>query len=337
MIIAGDIGGTKTNLALFQEDEESCSYSHFATYPSGKYPNLRSILKEYLDKIQTDYDLSSLQKASFAIAGPVIDGVCKATNLPWLVDQSEISKSLNIKHVFLLNDLEANAYAIEILSENDLVEIYSGKGEGNGNRAVISPGTGLGEAGLYWDGKKHHPFACEGGHTEFGPRDALQIDLSRYLLAKYGHSSYERILSGPGLHNVYQFYKDVMNRHEPDWLTQEMEHDDPAKVITKYGLNEKSELCTDSLNLFVSILGSEAGNCALKFMAVGGIYLGGGIPPKILPKLKDPLFYKGFTDKGRLKNLLEEVAIRVIKDDKASLKGSALYCRKQLTNPSVFL
>jgi len=335
MILAGDIGGTKTNLALFEDREGVYSYSHFASYPSQSYPNLRTIVQEFLESCKSICDLSALKFACFAIAGPVIDGVCKATNLPWIVDHIELSKNLKIGQVFLINDLEANAYAIDILSPDNLLELYPGKGKKEGNRAVISPGTGLGEAGLYWDGKKHHPFACEGGHCEFGPRNQLQIDLCRYLYEKYGHASYERLLSGPGLFNIYLFFKEVMKRTEPNWLLEQMQKEDPSKIITQNALNHKSELCMDALNLFVSILGSEASNCVLKFMARGGIYLGGGIPPKILPKLKEPAFFKGFVDKGRFKSLLEEVPIWVILDDKASLKGAAHYCRSQLQTQNI--
>lgn len=324
MIIAGDIGGTKTNLALFEEEEGNYDFSHLQTFPSQSYPNLKTIVKEFIQACKSP---STSQTACFAIAGPVVNGVCKTTNLPWVVDTAELSKALNIPHVFLINDLEANAYAIEILPKEKLLTLYPGKGSKIGNRAVVSPGTGLGEAGLYWDGKRHRPFACEGGHCEFGPRDELQIDLCRFLYQKFGHASYERVLSGPGLHNIYLFYEEVMGRHEPDWLATEIQKEDPSKVITQNALNQKSELCMDALNLFVSILGSEAGNCVLKFMATGGIYLGGGIPPKILPALQEKLFFEGFVDKGRFRPLLEEVPVHVILDDKASLKGAAHYCR----------
>ncbi len=327
MILAGDIGGTKTNIALF--DIEGAGYSHLATFPSQEFANLQTIVKEYLDKCRSFCDISLIKQACFAIAGPVENGVGRTTNLPWVVDASQLSKALNIPSVFVLNDLEANAYAIEILSTDNLYTLYAGKGKMIGNRAVVSPGTGLGEAGLYWDGKQHHPFACEGGHADFGPKGELQIDLCRHLFERFGHTSYERILSGPGLFNIYEFFCKVKKREEPGWLKEQMQQDDPSKIITINALNEKSDLCIDTLDLFVSIFGAEAGNCALKFMAMGGIYLGGGIPPKILPKLKTSLFLEGFVDKGRFRKMLEEIPVRVILDDKASLKGAARYCRIQ--------
>lgn len=327
MMISGDIGGTKTNLALFEEEGTSYAYSHLATFPSRNYPNLKSILEEFLLQSKGILGNQKLQLASFAIAGPIEEGICKATNLPWIVDAKELAKTLGIPRVFLLNDLEANAYAIEILTSENLFELYEGKKRGRANCAVISPGTGLGEAGLYWDGQRHRPFASEGGHCDFGPRNELQLELCNYLIQRFGHASYERILSGPGLVNLYMFFRDVRKKEEPSWLRDEMKAQDPAKVITQHALSGKSDLCVDALNLFTSILGSEASNCALKFMAFEGIYLGGGIPPKILPKLKEASFRNGFLDKGRFKDLLEEMPIRVILDDKAALKGAAYYSR----------
>ncbi len=324
MIIAGDIGGTKTNLALFEADEGKYAFSHLMKFPSQKYSDLKTIVKEFMQSCKQS---GEVRAACFAIAGPVKEGVCKATNLPWIVEAKELARALNIPQVFLINDLEANAYAIEILSPDNLFELYPGKGTPQGNRAVVSPGTGLGEAGLYWDGKEHRPFATEGGHCEFGPRNELQIDFCRYIYKKFGHASYERALSGPGLHNIYTFFRDEMQLQEPAWLADELKQEDPAKVITQNALNEKSETCLQALNFFVSVLGAESSNTVLKFMALGGVYLGGGIPPKILPKLKEPLFLESFVDKGRFRELLEAVPIRVILDDKASLKGAAHYCR----------
>ena len=328
MILAGDIGGTKTNLALFEDQEGKYLPLHQASYPSKSYTHLKQIVTEFLESSTHLYNPVDLNRACFAIAGPVVDGVCHATNLPWVVEARSLSEALQIPQIYLLNDLEANAWAIEILAPENLCELYSGSGKKTGNRAVVSPGTGLGEAGLYWDGKNYFPFACEGGHCEFGPRDQVQIDLCRYIFKKFGHASYERVLSGPGLVNIYLFFVEELKRSEPAWLKEAMSLDDPAKVITQNALNQKSELCNDTLNLFVSILGAEASNTVLKFMAMGGLYLGGGIPPKILPRLtQPPLFLANFVDKGRFRALLETVPIRVILDDKASLKGAAHYCR----------
>ncbi|MCP5469986.1 MAG: glucokinase [Chlamydiales bacterium] len=326
MHLAGDIGGTKTNLALFEEQDGKFEPRQLMTFHSKDYKDLRSIVLEYKEKS----NFSDVTSACFAIAGPVNGGVCRATNLPWVVEVKELSRAIGISHVFLINDLEANAHALAILPKENLISLYEGK-KSEGNQAVVSPGTGLGEAGLFWDGKTHHPFASEGGHCEFGPRDEVQIDLCRYIYRRFGHASYERVLSGPGLVNIYQFFRDEMKRDEPKELKEAFASgEDPAKVITDFAVNKKSDLCVDSMHLFVSILGSEASNCVLKYMALGGVFLGGGIPPKILPFLKEKSFLGGFFDKGRFKELLESVPIQVISDDKASLRGSAYYCRKQL-------
>lgn len=321
MILAGDIGGTKTLLALFEEKEGALTYSHLATYPSKQYPNLETLLNDFLETCH----VPKLKTASFAIAGPVVNNICRATNLPWVVEAEPLAKMLGVDKVCLLNDLEANAWAIEILAKDDLHQLVPGKGNLSGNRAVVSPGTGLGEAGLFWDGKHYHPIPCEGGHCEFGPRGEMQLELCAYLETKYGHASYERILSGPGLLNVYQFFRDQKGGVEAPWLTEELKTQDAAKVIAQNALECRSKLCSDALELFVSVLGSEAANCALKFMALGGIYLGGGIPPKILPKLQEPTFFEGFIDKGRFRELLSEIPIHVILDQKASLKGAARF------------
>lgn len=325
MILAGDIGGTKTNLALFSKDGGGFIAKAFGTYASKNYSNLGDIVKEFLKE-----HAHPIENASFAIAGPVHGGVCRATNLPWVIDAKLLSKELKIKHVYLLNDLEANAHAIAILPEEQLLTVHPGRKSHEANRAVISPGTGLGEAGLYWDGKTHRPFASEGGHCDFGPRTEIQLELCRYLIKKFGHASYERVISGPGLFNIYTFLKEELKRKEPEWLRKEFEIQDPAKVITLHGLDGKSELCVEALDLFSDIFASEASNCVLKFMALGGIYLGGGIPPKMLPKIKEQKFLDNFLDKGRFRALLEEVPITVILDNQASLKGAAAFCRAKM-------
>lgn len=326
MHLAGDIGGTKTNLALFEEEE--FEPKQMMTFHSRNYSNLKSIVLEYKKKV----DFSDVSGACFAIAGPVQNGICKATNLPWIVDLKDLASAIEISDVFLINDLEANAHALAILPKENLITLHQGKEGAQGNQTVVSPGTGLGEAGLYWDGKEHHPFASEGGHCEFGPRDEVQIDLCRYVYRRFGHASCERVLSGPGLFNIYQFFRDELKREEPQELTDAFATgEDPAKVITEFALQKKSETCVDTMHLFVSILGSEASNCVLKYMALGGLFLGGGIPPKILPFLEEKSFLTGFFDKGRFRSLLEDIPVQVIIDDKASLKGSAYYCKKKLS------
>lgn len=339
MRIAGDIGGTKTNLALFQKEGEEILY--FSSFPSKEYSNLTDILLEFYNKVLSKDERALILSATFAIAGPVQEGVCRATNLPWVVEVKELEQKLGIKDVYLINDLEANAYALEILSPKDLQMVHPGNSGASGNRAVISPGTGLGEAGVYFDGKGYHPFACEGGHTDFGPIDHMQLDLCRYLFDQFGHASYERLLSGPGLYNIYLFLRDVVKMEEPYWLKERMLGQDSSQVISEEGLKKSCALCMCALDLFVSILAAEASNCVLKFMATGGLYIGGGIAPKILPKFKEATFLEAFLNKGRFRDLLQRVPIFVILNDKASLMGAAYFGeiegrRKNFESPTSF-
>jgi glucokinase len=318
VIIASDVGGTKTNLAIFDEQKDTILLQ--STFSSKDHSNFTEIVVEFCKQFSL-----KVTAAVFAIAGPIEEGVCRATNLPWVVSTEELQKVLGIKKVRLINDLEANAYALEILSQKDLYILQQGKAGIIGNRAVISPGTGLGEAGLYYDGTRHHPFPSEGGHSDFAPCNDIQLDLCRYLLNQFGHASYERLLSGPGLHNIYLFLKENMHLEEPSWLEEKIKKEDPSRVISEEALKGSSEICTTALDLFIAILGAEAGNCALKFLARGGVYLGGGIPPKILPKFQEPTFLTSFLNKGRFQSFLKEIPIAIILNDKASLLGAYHY------------
>jgi glucokinase len=234
-----------------------------------------------------------------------------------------LADELNLEKAMLINDLEANAWGIAALDSKDVVALNKVKSTAVGNQAIISAGTGLGEAGMYWDGAKHHIFASEGGHSDFAPRNELELELFRYLSGRYGHVSYERIVSGPGLVNVFHFLRDTGRGTEPQWLTHEMSRTDPAAAISRAALNGSCPLCEQALDLFVSVYAAEAGNLALKLMATGGVYLGGGIAPKMLPKLSGPLFMRAFLGKGRMQPLLESVPVMVITNDKAALMGAA--------------
>jgi glucokinase len=261
--------------------------------------------------------------ACFGVAGPVRNGRVEASNLPWVIDSNRLADELRIRKAVLINDVEANAWGIPTLDPKDVVSLNQVKGAPAGNQAVIAAGTGLGEAGMYWDGVQHHVFACEGGHGDFAPRNELEMDLLRYLRARFGHVSYERIVSGPGLLNVFHFLRDSGRGTEPKWLADEMLHSDPAAAISKAALDGKCPLSEQALDLFVSIYGAEAGNLALKIMATGGVYLGGGIAPKIVPKLSGPLFMQAFVCKGRMQPLLETMPVKVITNDKTALLGAA--------------
>jgi glucokinase len=247
----------------------------------------------------------------------------EASNLPWIIESKRLAKELKIKKAFLINDLEANAWGIPALDAKDVVSLNQVKEQPVGNQAVIAAGTGLGQAGMYWDGSKYHVFACEGGHADFAPRNQLEVELFNYLHVRFGHVSYERIVSGPGLVNVFSFLRDTGRGTPPPWLIEEMSQSDPAAAISRAGIDGKCGLCEHALDLFVSIYGAEAGNLALKIMATGGIYLGGGIAPKMLAKLSGPLFMQAFTGKGRMQALLESMPVKVITNDRIALLGAA--------------
>jgi glucokinase len=325
MILAGDIGGTNTRLALFAAGAEGCRICFEKTFPSRERPSLEATLEEFLSMHP-----AKLTGASFGIAGPVRNGRCEATNLPWVVDAKSVAKRLRLPRVGLVNDLVANAHGILLLGSRDLVTLNKGARNACGNRALISAGTGLGEAGLLWDGKAHIPFASEGGHADFGPRNRLEMDLLEYLMARHGRVSYERILSGPGLENVYRFLRDSGKGKEPAWLAEQLGQGDPAPVISRLALEGKTPLCSRALDLFVAICGAEAGNLALKVMATGGVYLGGGIAPKIVTRLKDPAFITAFKAKGRLGPLLRDIPVRVIMNPKTALLGAARHAALKL-------
>jgi glucokinase len=317
MILAGDIGGTNTRLALYEPVGDKLEFRNETTYPSRNHPSLDEIVSLFVAKTG-----AHIERACFGIAGPVKDGRSVTSNLAWIVDARRLAQVLSIQQVFLLNDLEAIAYGIAALGAAHIATLREGAAF-PGNRAVIAAGTGLGEAGLLWDGSRHRPLASEGGHADFAPRNALEVELLMFLLAKFEHASYERILSGPGLVNLYEFFRDAKHEPEPAWLKDEKAQAEPAAVITQNALTGKSPLCERVLQLFVQIYGAEAGNCVLRFMAVNGLYIAGGIAPKILPALSQPEFLRAFTDKGRMNSLLELVPVRVVVNDKIGILGSA--------------
>jgi len=262
-------------------------------------------------------------RACFGIAGPVQQGRVVTPNLPWVVDAQQLGRGLGVSRVKLINDLEANAYGIAALTPGDLVTLNHGAPGAQGNLAVISVGTGLGEAGLFWNGKSHLPFACEGGHADFAPRNHLEADLLLHLVGRFEHVSFERVLSGPGLRVIYEFLRDTKRGEEPAWLAEELSQGDSSAAISQAALEGRSELCTQALDLFVSFYGAEAGNLALKTMATGGVYVGGGVAPRILNRLQSPLFMAAFTAKGRMRPLLEAMPVHVIMKDTTALFGAA--------------
>ncbi len=318
MILAGDIGGTNTRLAFFTVEGNRLISVIEDTFPSRAHSGLAEIVEQFLSAHKL-----SPSSACFGIAGPVKNGRVETTNLPWIVDAQLLVDELRIPTVLLINDLEATAYGVTILEPTELTVLNAGGPDAIGNAAVIAAGTGLGEAGLYWNGQTYRPFATEGGHSDFAPRSPLEFELLHFLLGKFDRVSYERVLSGPGLVNIYQFLRDTGRGNEPAWLAEELGLHDPAAVITQAALAERSALCTQALDLFVSIYGAEAGNLALKMMATGGVFIGGGIAPKILPKLTTPIFMQAFLMKGRMRPLLEAMPVRVILHGQPALWGAA--------------
>jgi glucokinase len=256
----------------------------------------------------------------------VREGRLRLTNLPWTLDSRELARNLKIDYVFLINDLQANGYGIAELAADQIYTLSEGDSRQVGNRALLSAGTGLGEAFLVWDGRDYVPYPSEGGHSDYAPRNDDEIDLLRFLRRKYnGRISTERVVSGQGITNCYEFLREVRGLEEPAWLAEEMTQEDPNVAITEAALKAKSEICEKALDMFVSAYGAEAGNLALKVLSVGGLYVGGGIAPRILEKLKDGTFMKAFTDKGRLSQLLVNMPVRVILESRTALMGAAAY------------
>ncbi len=321
MILAGDIGGTHIRLAAFELEGNKLHCCVEKIYEAAEHNGLREPLKKFImgEGIPVD-------RACFGVAGPVRHNTVKVSNLPWTIDGGELAQQLRLQSVGLLNDLEAYAYGISALESKDFVTLQEGSQDAAGNTAVVSAGTGLGEAGLFWDGFRLHPFACEGGHADFAPRNELEIELHRYLLKRYGHVSWERILSGPGIRNIYEFLRDTNRAEEPKWLTEEIEHahDVPA-LISQHAMDRKAPICEQAMALFVSLYGSEAGNCALKFMSLGGLFIGGSIAAKILPLMKHTVFLESFRAKGRMQKLLEDMPVRIVLNDDAGIIGAARY------------
>ncbi len=322
VILAGDVGGTKTNLAAFELRHGVPVPIESDSYPSRESANFESLVVRFAKKVTRTKQVR-IDHACFGIAGPVRGGRCEVTNLPWVVESDALSAALDISGVTLINDLEATAYAIPVLHPQEVEELSPGVPFSTGNLAVIAAGTGLGEAGAYWDGARHLPFASEGGHTDYAPRNELEVDLWRYLQGKFGRVSWQRLLSGVGQVNIYEFLRDTGRGKETPSVVEEMRREDPARIITTAGLEGRCALCAQALDIFVSLYGAEAGNLALKVNATGGVYLGGGIAPKILQKLREAGFMEAFRDKGRMRPLMESMPVRVIVNDRAALLGAA--------------
>lgn len=319
MILAGDIGGTNARLALFNIEDGQLALQANAVYPSRSASQFAEIIAQF----RQEYP-AAISSCCIGIAGPVNDGFCSATNLPWDLDANVLAQQCQIDRVTLLNDLEANAYGISVLKPADLLTISAGRAGASGNCAVIAAGTGLGEAGMFWDGSHHIPFASEGGHCDFGPRSDLQYELATYLQRRLGHVSYETILCGDGLTHTYDFIIQRSGVVEPPWLLQRFADSGKAATISATAVSGEFSPCSATLDLFLEIFGQEAGNLALKTMAKGGVYLGGGIAAKLAKSIQaSPLFMQGFCNKDKMRHLMEGIPIHIILNEDTALLGAA--------------
>lgn len=323
ILLAGDIGGTKTDLAIFSTASGPRAPRAEAAFPSGRYPSLVAIAQEFLAQIDTDVDA-----ACFGVAGPVVDGEATITNLPWMMGEAQLGAALGISSVRLLNDLLSIAHAVPVLESEDVHTLNPGKVVYGGAIAVVAPGTGLGEAFLAWDGARYRAYASEGGHADFAPNSARELELLRYLQERLGHVSCERVCSGRGIPNIYAYLGESGYADESPGLREQLgAAEDPTPLIVQAALDAESpcERCVATLDMFVSILGAEAGNLALKVLATGGVYLGGGIPPRILPALESERFTQAFRHKGRMSGVLSDMPVHVILNSRAALLGAASY------------
>jgi len=318
-VLAGDIGGTKTRLAVCEVAGIRLQTLAEHSYPSQEYGALEDVIDAFLETHE-----HRPQTACFGVAGPVRDAESRITNLPWHISAAAIASRFRLRHASLLNDLEATAWGIQALAAEDFHVLNPGSAHPAGNAAVIAAGTGLGEAGLCHAGDRLQPFGTEGGHTDFSPGSELEIELLRYLKARHAHVSWERVVSGPGLVTLHDFLCQHHATPPPDWLQVEMQSGDPAAAITAAAQADRDALCVAALELFVHLYGVEAGNLALKIMATGGFYIGGGIAPKILPSLAGGSFMAAFCAKGRMRPLLEQMPVRVILNDRTALFGPAI-------------
>jgi glucokinase len=336
MILAGDVGGTKVHLALYSFEGGRLKPVRDQKFPAHEFAKLDDVVEAFLTG---DRDAqgkrSEIVAACFGCPGPVRDGRLKLTNLPWTLDTRDLSSSLGIEHIFLINDLEANGYGIPELAPEAVFTLHAGDAAAMGHRGLIAAGTGLGEALLIWDGKAHRPIPSEGGHCDFAARTDREIALLQYLRATLaGRVSWERVVSGIAIKNIYAFLRDVEKIEEPAWLRERMAVEDPNAVIGRCAEDGSSSLCFETMKTFVGAYGAEAGNIALKVLAVGGIYLGGGIAPKTLKTLENGGFMQAFLDKGRMSPLLESIPVRVILDDTCALLGAAAYAEARAAEVS---
>ena len=320
MILAGDVGGTKTYLAFFDPPERGFEALAETRYSTPDFPDLGTLLATFVTAAGYRPEC-----AVIGVPGSVRQIPVQAVNLPWTIDPADLRRALDLETVHLLNDLQATSYGTQALQPKDVVVLNEGENDEQGNIAVIAAGTGLGEGGLCWSGDRYVAIASEGGHSDFAPADELQAELWHYLRARFGHVSWERVVSGPGLGHVYDFLRHSGRGQEPEWLRRELDEGDRSDVISRAALAGRCELAVHALDLFVSLYGTEAGNLALKLVATGGVFVGGGIAPKILDRLREGRFMEAFLAKGRMDDVLREMPVKVVLNDKTGLMGAAYW------------
>ena len=327
IVLAGDVGGTKTVLALYAVHGLEVTLLRSETRPSRDFASLEAVIGGFVNAAGP-----RIAAACFGVPGVVVNGHATATNLPWTIDEKALQDAIPAPRVKLLNDLEAAAWGVLQLPSTELVLLQAGARR-SGHKVLIAAGTGLGEALIVAEGTRHHVVASEGGHVDFAPRTARESALLDYLQREFGHVSYERVLSGPGLLNIYRFLRDTRGLVEPQWLRDRLAAGDRSATISEIGLAGGHPLCVEALDLFASIYGAEAGNLALKAMALGGVYVGGGIAPKIRAKLVDGTFIAAFRDKGRFAPLMDSIPVYLALDPRAPLLGAALVAARA-TDPA---
>ncbi|MGI8951739.1 MAG: glucokinase [Chitinophagaceae bacterium] len=321
LVLAADIGGTKTNLGLFFSNDGAMELKHEASYHSNQFSSFNAIMQQFLAETKNELP----DRISIGVSGPILNNKVHTTNLLWEIESNDLLKETKVKEVALINDLEATAYGLAGLNEDDIISIHNKESIVQGNCAIIAPGTGLGEAGLFWDGKYYHPFATEGGHCNFAPQTDLDIELYRYLKQSHEQVSWEHVACGPGIFNIYKFLRDVKKMQEPPWLKEELNEDDPSKIIDDCALKHSCELCEETMQLFARYLARESCNLVLKLKATGGLFFGGGIPPKIKQYLETDDFYKAFQQSDRMEILMQSIPIKIIMNNKTALIGAAYF------------
>ncbi|WP_051190446.1 glucokinase [Kaistella palustris] len=319
VVLAADVGGTKTDFALFEIKDSNLISIKGQRFPTSDHQSFVDALHQF----HTDKSVK-IDAACLGVAGPVDGDKVRGVNFAWEIDANKLEKDLDISSIFLINDLQANAYGLSSLQDDDFIIINEGE-KNKGNAAIISPGTGLGEAGLYWDGSHYNPYATEGGHCNFSPVDELDLELWSFLMKEFGHVSWERVVSGQGIYNIYRFLRQKSSEKEPAWLSDEFEKEDPAIAISTAALEKKDAVSSDTLKLFLKYLSIEAAQLALKTKATGGIYVGGGIAPKILDLIDKEVFNKNFINVGRMEHLLKEIPVKIVLNDQTALIGAAYY------------